>query len=218
MDGTIPRRDLELGELAAAVSGAALLAASWVTVATRDDVPAAEARAFVTANRLPDALWPVVWAPVQVGSLVGSLVAVAATAVVTRRKRLAGAALLASQGAYWGAKAVKHLVARARPRQLLPVVRVRERATGLGYVSGHSAVAFALAIVVAPEIPRAWRVVPFAVATGVGFGRVYAGVHLPLDVVGGVGLGILTGIAGRWVLGRGGAGVPAQRVDAPMAR
>jgi glycosyltransferase 2 family protein len=195
-----------------------LLTASWVVIATRDDVPAVEARAFLAANGLPDALWPAVWAPVQVGSLAGSLVAVAATAAITRRKRLTGAALLASQGSYWAAKAVKHFVARERPRRLLPVVRVRERATGLGYVSGHSAVAFALATVLAPEVPRAWRVVPFAVATGVGFGRVYAGVHLPLDVVGGVGLGLLTGIASRWVLGLGGAGVRAQHIEAPIAR
>ena len=172
-------------------------------VVTRDDVPALEVRAFVAANGLPNALWPLVWAPVQAGSLVGSLAIVAASAAVTRRKRLTAATLLAGQGAYWAAKGVKHLVARERPRQLLPVVEVRERATGLGYVSGHSAVAFALATVLASDLPGAWRIVPFAIATGVGFGRVYAGVHLPLDVVGGIGLGLLAGTAARWALGLG---------------
>jgi undecaprenyl-diphosphatase len=218
MVGTIGRRDLELGEITAAVGGAALLTASWVVVATRDDVPALEVRAFVSANGLPDALWPVVWAPVQAGSLVGSLVVVAATAAVTRRKRLTVAALLAGQGAYWAAKGVKHLAARERPRLLLPVVRVRERATGLGYLSGHSAVAFALATVLAADLRGAWRIVPFAIAAGVGFGRVYAGVHLPLDVVGGVGLGLLTGIAALRALGPDGTGVPTRRVDARTTR
>ncbi len=106
---------------------------------------------------------------------------------------------------------MKHLVARERPRQLLPVVEVRERATGLGYVSGHSAVAFALATVLASDLPGAWRIVPFAIATGVGFGRVYAGVHLPLDVVGGIGLGLLAGTAARWGLGLDGAAARTTR-------
>jgi glycosyltransferase 2 family protein len=209
MAGTIGRRDL--AEITAALGGAALLTASWVVVVTRDDVPALEVRAFVAANGLPNALWPLVWAPVQAGSLVGSLVIVAASAAVTRRKRLTAATLLAAQGAYWAAKGVKHLVARERPRQLLPVVEVRERATGLGYVSGHSAVAFALATVLASDLPGAWRIVPFAIATGVGFGRVYAGVHLPLDVVGGIGLGLLAGIAARWGLGLDGAAARTTR-------
>ncbi len=203
MAGTIGRRDL--GEITAALGGAALLTASWVVVVTRDDVPALEIRAFVAANGLPDALWPLVWAPVQAGSLAGSLVIVAATGAVTRRKGLTVATLLAGQGAYWAAKGVKHLAARERPRQLLPVVAVRERATGLGYVSGHSAVAFALATVLATDLRGAWRIVPFAIATGVGLGRVYAGVHLPLDVVGGVGLGLLAGVAARWGLALDGA-------------
>jgi len=211
MAGTIGRRVVERGEIAAAVGGAVLLTASWAVVVTRDDVPTAEVRAFVAANGLPGALWPVVWAPVQAGSLVGSLLIVAATAAVTRRKRLTAAALLAGQGAYFGAKGVKHLAARARPRELLPVVEVRERATGLGYLSGHSAVAFALATVLASELPGAWRVVPFAIAGVVGFGRVYAGVHLPLDVVGGVGLGLLAGIAARGALGLGCPGARTTR-------
>jgi undecaprenyl-diphosphatase len=218
MIGRIGRRDIEPGALAAAVGGAALLTASWLVVATRDDVPAVEGRAFVAVNGLPDALRPVIWGPMQVGSLAGSLVAVAATAAVTRKRRLTVSTLLAGQGAYWSAKAVKHLVARERPRLLLPAVSVRERATGLGYVSGHSAVAFALATALAPELPRRWLVAPFAVAGAVGLGRVYAGVHLPLDVVGGVGLGVLTGIAARWALGLGRAGVPPRQVDARMAR
>ncbi len=191
------------------IGGATLLAGSWAVVTVTDDVPGVEARIFAALNGLPDPLWPVVWAPVQLGSFVGSLLVVGATAGVTRRPRLTAAALLASQGAYWGAKAVKHVAARARPADVLARVRVRERATGLGYVSGHSAVACALAAVLVSESPGAWRIVPLAAATTVAIGRVYAGVHLPLDVVGGIGLGFVAGIASRWAFGLG---------DAPMAR
>ena len=202
----------------AAIGGTALLAGSWAVVTATDDVPEIEARVFAALNGLPDPLWPVVWAPVQLGSFVGSLLVVGATAGITRRPSLTASALIASQGAYWGAKAVKPVAARARPVDVLARVRVRERATGLGYVSGHAAVAFALAAAIGSETPGLWRVVPVAVAGTVAIGRVYAGVHLPLDVVGGVGLGILAGIASRWALGLGGAGVPQRRADAPIAR
>jgi membrane-associated phospholipid phosphatase len=40
---------------------------------------------------------------------------------------------------------------------------------------------------------------------------VYAGAHLPLDVVGGAGLGLLLGTLSRWALGLGGEGLPATR-------
>ena len=209
---------MQTGDVAAATGGAALLAGSWVVVTATDQIPDAEVRIFAALNELPDPVWPFVWAPMQIGSLVGSLLVVTATAVVTRKPRLTASALLASQSAYWGAKVVKHLASRARPVDVVASVRVRERASGLGYLSGHSAVAFALAAVLASDVPSSWRVVPLAVATIVGLGRVYAGVHLPLDVVGGVGLGILAGIGSRWALGLGGAGVPSRRADVAIAR
>jgi len=198
MEPTVGRLGLTTTEIGVAAAAAALLSGSWAVVNATDDVPELEVQVFIALNGLPDPLWPVVWAPVQVGSLGGSLLAVVGTGIATRSVPLTLATLLASQGAYWGAKVVKHLAARARPVDVLARVRVRERATGLGYVSGHAAVASALAVVLVAETTGVWRVVPLVVAATVGIGRVYAGVHLPLDVVGGIGLGILAGLAGRW--------------------
>jgi undecaprenyl-diphosphatase len=147
----------------------------------------------------------------QLGSLPGSLVVVVVVYAVTSNARLAGATLAASQAAYWGAKAVKDLVARARPGALLTGVHLREHVSGLGYLSGHTAVAFALATVLAPSVPRGWRPVLFAVAGLVAFARVYGGAHLPLDTVGGAGLGLLCGTLARWAFGLGGEGVRPRR-------
>jgi glycosyltransferase 2 family protein len=97
-------------------------------------------------------------------------------------------------------------------------VAVRERTTGLGFVSGHSAVAFALATTLAPELPRGARIAPLALAAVVAGGRVYAGAHLPLDVVGGIGMGVIGGVAARWGLGLGGVGVPRRGAGGAMAR
>ncbi len=201
---------LRPGEIVMVVGGSALLAGSWVLVAVESAVPHWEVRVFEAVNDLHDALWPVLWAPMQLGSLLGSLGVVAISYGVTRDRALTAAALVASQAAWWSGKVVKAFVARGRPAALLRDVQIRERATGLGYVSGHAAVAFSLAAVLAPSLPRRWRAVAFGTATLVAVARVYAGAHLPLDIVGGVGLGILAGTFARWTFGLGGEGLPAR--------
>jgi glycosyltransferase 2 family protein len=197
-----------MGEVASVLGGALLLASSWGIVAFAKTVPAWEARLFDAVNGLPGGLWPVVWLPMQSGSFVGMFVVVAATFVVSRQPRLALAALVAGQAAFWTTKVVKSTVSRGRPSALLTDVHLRERATGLGYVSGHTAVAFALLAVLGPSLPQRWRPVAVAIALTVAFARVYGGAHLPLDVVGGAGLGILCGTLSRWSFGLGGEGLP----------
>lgn len=154
-----------------------------------------EARGFAIVNELPDRLWPVVWLPMQAGSFAGSILVCAALGTRARDRRIALAALAATQGAYWGAKGVKRVVGRGRPAALVVGVKEREQTRGLGYPSGHTAVAFALAAAIAPSLTRCARTGVFATATFVGVARLYAGAHLPLDVVGGAAMGTLIGIA-----------------------
>jgi hypothetical protein len=80
---------VRVGEVAAVLGGGALLLGSWRAVATSDHVSALEAQAFAAVNRLPDPAWPIVWLPMQLGSLVGSLAAVGVTWRVTRDRRIA---------------------------------------------------------------------------------------------------------------------------------
>ena len=204
------RRGVRKGEVAAVVGGALLLAASWVVVAATQHVPHWESRVFETVNDLPGILWRPLWVPMQVGSFVGSLVVVALTGAVSRSTRLTLAALVASQLAFWLSKAVKTTVSRGRPEALLANVHLREQAHGLGYVSGHTAVAFALAAVLVPSLPRGWQPIAWLIAATVALARVYAGVHLPLDVIGGAGLGLLLGTFTRWAFGLGGEGLPVE--------
>jgi undecaprenyl-diphosphatase len=65
------------------------------------------------------------------------------------------------------------------------------------FPSGHSATSFACATVLtalAPRLAPVW----VALAAAVAFSRVYVGVHYPLDVIAGAGLGVLVGAA--WLL------------------
>lgn len=62
------------------------------------------------------------------------------------------------------------------------------------FPSGHTAAGFAFATGVAHVWPTA-AVVPFAVATAVGYSRVHTGVHFPIDVLLGSVLGTAIGAA-----------------------
>ena len=195
-----PRIAARRGELITVAVGVVLVAASWIP-ASSGDVSSWEATAFRHVNDLPDALWAFLRVPMQLGSLAGSFAVVAATLLITRDRRLALAALVGSQAAYWSAKAVKEIVGRGRPTVLLHGVHLHEAVSGFGYVSAHTAVAVALAAALAPSFPRGARVVAVALAGLVGFARIYAGAHLPLDVVGGAGLGLVCGTLARLAFG-----------------
>jgi membrane-associated phospholipid phosphatase len=74
---------------------------------------------------------------------------------------------------------------------LLPDTRCRGRqAAGVGYVSGHAAVAVALAAALLPGLGARGRAALVAIAGAVGLARMHAGAHLPLDVAGGAALGL----------------------------
>jgi len=202
------RRGVRVGEVVTVLGGASLLTASWVIAAADDVVPEWEAQIFRVVNDAPDVLWPIVWPPMQAGSFVGSIVVSLGALAIARNVRLGAAALISSQVGFWAAKVIKQIVARGRPQALLSEVQLREEAGGLGYISGHATVAFALAAALAPSLPRRWKLVAVAVAVTVAFGRTYAGAHLPLDVVGGAGFGLLLGTLARWAFGLGGEGLP----------
>jgi membrane-associated phospholipid phosphatase len=182
--------------VATATAGAGTLALSWLLLDDRRDVvPGWEADVFEAINDLPDRLRLPVWVPMQLGNFwmcaAGGIGVYAATRRVRPALATAGAVVLA-----WGAaKVVKNVIERGRPADLLGEVEVREAGIhGQGYVSGHAAVAFAGATVVAGLVPRDWRWAPFTAASVVALTRVYYGAHLPLDVIGGAGLGAVCGV------------------------
>jgi membrane-associated phospholipid phosphatase len=154
---------------------------------------------FRPVNDLPDAIHPPVWALMQLGA-VGAGPALGAVAWRAGHRDLA-ARLVGEATACWGiAKVVKRLVQRGRPARLVPGTHTRgQEATGFGYLSGHAAVAAALMAATASAAPRGRRMLG-AAAAGVGVARIYVGAHLPLDVIGGVGLGLaVDGVVRRYL-------------------
>jgi membrane-associated phospholipid phosphatase len=180
----------------ALVAGATLVGGALVA---RAGVPDLERGVFEAVNGLPDALYGPAWIPMQSGSVVGGLLLAGTLGVTTRRAVVGLVSAGAVTAAWLAAKEVKELVQRERPFGSGLDVTVRDDSIGLGYASGHSAVAFALYAVAAPHLRPPWRRAALGLACFVAVARIYSGAHLPLDVVGGAALGVILGEAFRAV-------------------
>jgi membrane-associated phospholipid phosphatase len=150
-----------------------------------------EERAFRAVNDLPDWMYAPTWPVMQLGNVVAAPAA-ASAAVLAGDRRLATRLLVGGVSGWALSKAVKRCVGRPRPAVLLTETRRRGREqSGLGYLSGHAAVAVALGTAALPCLPRRGRVAIAATMPMVGLSRLYVGAHLPLDVVGGASLGLV---------------------------
>ena len=204
----LPRHPGDVVRLVAAL-GVLLVS---IKLVNRNHIDELEIDAFRLVNDLPGVLYPLVWVVMQLGNVL-VVPLLAGVAALTRRFRLAVNLAVAGFGCYFLAILVKNLVDRGRPSQYLPDVNLHgPAATGLGYISGHAAVAVALASVASPYLSRRARRVAWALATTVCVSRVYVGAHLPLDVIGGAAVGWAVGAAVHLALGAPGGSPSADRV------
>jgi glycosyltransferase 2 family protein len=169
--------------LAAGATGAT----AWL--ATAPSINSFELRLYRLFNRLPPHLEVPLAAVMQLGSL-GAVPSSAAWALIAKRRALALDLALAGGTSWVAAKVAKRVVRRERPAALVAESLLRGRPqTGLGFPSGHSAIATALATAATPWLPPAARKVAWTTVAAVGIARMYVGAHLPVDVVGGVAMG-----------------------------
>jgi len=165
-------------------------------------VPGVEAAVFGALNGTTVLPFVLVWPVMQLGNAL-VVPASALVAATVRRWWLAAELLVAGTAAYVLAKVVKGIVPRGRPDGLLADVVIRgAEAHGRGFLSGHAATLAALAAVAWPWLGRRGRIVVAVLVGVVCLTRVYVGAHLPLDVVGGAGLGLAVAGGVRLVLGR----------------
>jgi len=186
-------RQVRIGGLAAA-AGLILLAASAL-VARSGTVGPAERKVFDVINGLPDWLYRPLWIFQQLGNLVVALVIVLLLAALLRRPKLAVAAVVAVVAKLVLERMVKAVVERSRPGTTIgdAILRGQVSAHGLSFVSGHAVITVALATALTAVVPRRWRTLVWVLVALNGLTRIYVGAHNPLDIVGGVGLGLLIG-------------------------
>jgi len=116
------------------------------------------------------------------------------------------------------AHVAKAIAVRPRPYQVMADAVLRQPpAHGTSFPSSHTAVALAVAIALVPFLARPLAAAGIAYAVLVGWSRVYLGVHYPLDILGGAGIGAAAGGAVLLALGMllRGAGRASEAATAP---
>jgi undecaprenyl-diphosphatase len=129
----------------------------------------------------------------------------------------------AAVAAWLLAHAAKAIADRPRPYQVMADAVLRQApAHGTSFPSSHTAVTLAVAIALVPFLARPLAAAGIGYAVLVGWSRIYLGVHYPLDILGGAGIGMATGglilLALGTLLRRAGRAAddhPATEVQAP---
>ncbi|MDD6160322.1 MAG: phosphatase PAP2 family protein [Oscillospiraceae bacterium] len=97
---------------------------------------------------------------------------------------------------------VKPLVSRLRPWVVMEGFETLLTSSDPNsFPSGHTCAAFAFAAAVCVTAPKKWmKAAALIVAALMGWSRLYVGVHFPSDVLAGVVIGTLCGLAGAWLV------------------
>lgn len=100
--------------------------------------------------------------------------------------------ILASSATYIIVGIAKEIVGRPRPGVLSQILQRELFVMGYGFPSAHTALATTIAIVLAAYLPKNRWVIVLVWVGLVALSRLYLGVHAPLDIIGGICIGILS--------------------------
>jgi glycosyltransferase 2 family protein len=185
----------------AVTCGLVVLAISVGLLGRLDRVPEFERDVFRTINGLPSS-WNVVIAPPMFLGTLASVPFFMAVCGLLRKYRMGFVLGIAGLAAYLLARLGKGLIGRGRPGEVFDDLHLRDvDATGLGFPSGHAAVAAAIVVAALPYLPRRWRWPVLLFPLFMAFARVYTGAHLPLDVVSGAAIGVVVASSLNLLLG-----------------
>jgi len=92
--------------------------------------------------------------------------------------------------------ALKYAVDRERPHERYPFIFPKLEKDSPSFPSGHATAAFTTATSLSLNYPKWYVIVPaYAWASGVGYSRMYLGIHYPSDIL----VGAVIGAASSWV-------------------
>ena len=157
-----------------------------------------DGRLFHALNDVPPAVATVLTPLSQLfrpAGIVAAILLAIGYVVARNRSVLPVAAGALAAGLGWAlAHVAKEVASRARPYDTVAGAVLRQQpAHGTSFPSSHTAITLAVVIALVPFLARPLAAVGIAYAIGIGWSRIYLGVHYPLDVLGGAGLGLVAG-------------------------
>jgi len=172
--------------------GLFFLAYGWF-YAKSGQISGVEESIFRTLNNVPQ--WvQVLFLLITIFGAIGVAWIISLVLLVRRRYAFAVQLWLAAMIAWWGAKLIKNFHVRLRPYDILQNVHVADvRDAAFGYPSGHMAVATAMALIIGQRLGPTGRRWLYVFVALIGISRVVVGMHSPLDIVGGFGVGLIAG-------------------------
>ncbi len=182
-----------------ALIGLILFAVGWL-----HRVPAIarwDERAFMQLHKPLRRLLPLFRWLWHIGTLRGLIIGAGATAFFLGWRR--GAAILAAYSiVVLGEMAIKRWVGRPRPYKTLPDAQMGQprKPIDSSFPSGDALRAWLLALTLAAWLPalQLWPLF-IIIASAVSLGRIALGVHHPLDVISGTGLGFIAAALALWL-------------------
>lgn len=195
-----PVRGLRMWTIRAALTvvGVGLAAFIGAALLVRGGAPAWDEETYRALNDVSPgvATWLTPFAKLflPAGIAVAALVAAIYSSVRTRTLWPIAFGALAAAGASVAANLAKHAVGRTRPYLAVHDAVLRQAPPhGTSFPSSHATVTAAVILALLPFLSRWASVLAIAYAVALGWSRIYLGVHYPLDVLAGLGIGCAIG-------------------------